>query len=168
MNAIAAILQALKTWPEPPTLEVDGVELLEVAEFHSRLAEIGQVVSELKKIAALDLAAKLDGKAFRYGESIIRPNFRGAPKIKNDDAWWSDVIVGLQASPNPKALLAALYPASSVRLGALPKLAAALSEEAGELRERNIEYQEPTSPLSVMPMSKAPKFLQDMEEGDIR
>lgn len=168
MNAIYAVIDSLKTWPEPPSLELEGKEPLELAEVHSRLGEIAQVVRELQRIVAQDLATKLDGKTLRYGNTFYRPGGRGSHRVTDEAAWWPAVLQGLMDSPRPIDLLAALYPASSVRLTALPKLAAALGVEYAELKQAHIGYAESTMPLSVIPQSKAPQYLQTMEDGEIR
>lgn len=169
MNAMAMILNADKVFPEPLTLELDDAEPAADAELLSRLTRIGQIVAELKKIVAADLAGKLGESALRYGDTVYRAsNGRGTAKIGHEASWWEEVIEGLKRSPDPAGLLAALYPASSVRLTALPKLSAALSLEGDVLKKTHIVYDPPSTPLSVMPIQKAPKYLQDLEEGEIR
>lgn len=168
MNAIAAILQALKTWPETPTLELEDKEPLELAEVYNRLGEIGQVVSALKRIVAEDLAVKLDGRSLRYGETIFRNAAKGSAQIRDDQLWWLDVVDGLKATSRPEDLLAALYPASNVRVTALPKLAAVLGVGHDELKSKHVTYAPATSPLMTMPLSRAPVWLQKLEDGEIR
>lgn len=168
MNPIGLILNADKIFPEPLTLELEGEEPLALAELHSRLTRIGQIVSELKKLVAADLAGKIP-TALRYGDTVYRAsNGRGTAKVRDDFDWWVAVVDGLKESPRPEALIAALFPSSSVRLTALPKLEAALSLEEGRLKDLYVTYDPPSTPLSVMPIQKAPKYLQDLEEGEIR
>lgn len=171
MNVVAWVVDALKTHPEPVSLPDALVEAapLELAEARSRLQQIGQVANELRKLIDVELAGALQGSALNYGGQIIRSaNGRGSAKVIEGIGWWDAIVEGLKRSPNPVGLLASLYPASSVRLTALPKLAEALSRDTDGLRLEFITYDEPTSPLSVMPLDKAPKYLQDLEEGQIR
>ena len=166
-----AIAAADRTWPEPVSLPDDLADAspLQLAEARSRLVHIIQVAGELRELIDAELAGVLQGSAFRYGDDLLRPSAgRGSAKIADPETWWPDVVEGLQASHNPEGLLAALYPASAVRLTALPKLAAALSCEVDDLRGRHVVYDPPTSPLTVMPMTKAPKFLADLAEGELR
>lgn len=167
MNVIAKIVDADKIYPEPLTLELEDLGPVELAELHSRLARFGQVVAELKKLVALDLAAKLDGKTLRYGDTFLGPA-SGAPTVKDEELWWKTVLEGLMESPRPVDLLASLFPASSLRLTALPKLAAALGVDHDDLRRDHIGWKEPSSPLKVVPLSRAPQYLQKMEDGEIR
>lgn len=167
MNPIAAILAALKTFPEPPSLELDGKEPVELAEAYNRLGEIGQVVTALKRLVAEDLAAKLDGKTLRYGDTFLGPA-TGTPTVVDEDLWWKTVLEGLMESPRPVDLLASLFPSSSLRLTALPKLAAALGVEHDDLRKSLIGWKDPSTPLKVTPLSRAPVYLQKMEDGTIR
>ena len=169
MNPVALILNALKTWPEPYTLELDEAEPISLAELDSRLGEIRQVINELKKQVQGELAAKLAGRNLRYGDTIYRgvPT-KGSARIVDDTKWWPVVLDGLMQSPRPVDLLAALYPASSVRLTALPKLAAALGVEYDELRKQHVEYAESSVPIQVMPVARAPMFLQTLEDGEVR
>jgi hypothetical protein len=169
MNPLAWVVDSLKVHPEPVSVPdaLVGATPLELAEARSRLTQISQVANELRKLVDEELATHLQGGAMRYGDTILRPNGRGAPKIIDEENWWHEVVAGLKLTPNPEKLLAALYPASSVRLTALPKLASALSSETEYLRERYIEYGEPTSPLSAMPISKAPKWAQALNDGQL-
>lgn len=163
------ILNALRTWPEPYTLDLEEAEPVTLAELHSRLGEISQVINDLKKQVAVDLGGKLAGRNLRYGDTIYRgiPT-KGSAKIVDDKAWWPVVLDGLMQSPRPLDLLAALYPASSVRLTALPKLAAALGVEFDELRKAHVTYADSSVPIQVMPVAKAPQYLQALEDGEIR
>lgn len=170
-NAVGAILNADKVWPEPLSLPdaLEGVDPVTLAEARSRLAQIGQIVRELVKVVDQELAGSLEHSALRYGNDVYRPsNGRGTAKVVDEVLWWDEVLEGLKSSPVPVALLSALFPASSVRLTALPKLAAALGEEADDFKSRHVFYEPSTSPLSVMPIQRAPKFLQDLEDGEIR
>lgn len=169
MNPLAWILDSLKVHPEPASIpDVTDLTPVELAEIRSRLQTFAQVATELRRLVDQELASKIP-TALRYGEDIYRPsNGRGSAKVVVESLWWVAVVDGLKASPDPEGLLAALYPASSVRLTALPKLAAALSEEVETLRDVHIRYDPPSSALSVKPRSQSPKFLQDMEEGEIR
>ena len=168
-NPLAWVADALKFWPEAPTLpedQVEHAEPVELAEWRNRLVEIAQVATELRRQLDVQMVATLNGAALRYGDNIIRAaGSRGRPKVKDPGEWWAVVVDGLKATPNPVGLLAALYPANSVRLSALPALAAAVGDEPEELREAHIDYDLPTSVLSVVPISRAPKYLQKLEEG---
>jgi hypothetical protein len=168
-NPLAWVADSLKFWPEAPTLPDEYVENASpqsMAEWRNRLVEIAQVATELRRQLDVQMVARLNGAALRYGDNIIRAaGSRGRPKVKDPATWWEVVVDGLKATSNPVGLLSALYPANSVRLSALPMLAAAVSDEPEELREAHIDYELPTSVLSVVPISRAPKYLQKLEEG---
>lgn len=173
MNVVAWVLDALKVYPEPASLpeSLTDATPIQLAEARSRLSQIAQVATELRKLVDQELAGALQGSALRYGDSVYRAsNGRGTAKVASscEGEWWDDVVLGLKNSPRPAELLAALYPASSVRLTALPKLEAALSYDTDELKNHYIRYDPPSTPLSVMPIAKAPKYLQDLEEGELR
>lgn len=169
MNPLAWILDSLKVHPEPASIpDVSDLSPIELAEIRSRLATFAQVATELRRQVDQELASKIP-TALRYGEDIYRPaNGGGKAKVVHESLWWMNVVEGLKQSPRPHDLIEALFPASSVRLTALPKLDAALGFDTGTIKAAHIDYDPPTAPLSVTPRSKAPKFLQDMEEGDIR
>lgn len=169
MNPLAWILDSLKVHPEPASIpDVSDLTPIELAEIRSRLQTFSQVATELRRLVDQELAGKIP-TALRYGEDIYRPsNGRGTAKVNDETEFWLDVITGLKAAPSPVALIAALFPAGSVRITALPKLAAALSMDADDLKAAHIIYDPPTSVLEVKPISKSAKFLQDMEEGEIR
>lgn len=168
-NPLAWVADALKYWPEAPTLPDDQIEHaqpIEMAQWRNRLVEITQVATELRRQLDVAMVARLNGAALRYGNNIIRAaGTRGRPKVKDPGEWWAVVVDGLKVTPNPVGLLAALYPANSLRLSALPMLAAAVSDEPENLREAHIDYDLPTSVLSVVPIDRAPKYLQQLEEG---
>lgn len=168
-NPLAWVLASLKTHPEPVSIpDVSELTPLELAAIRSRLQTFSQVATGLRKLVDEELAGRIP-VALRYGDDVYRPsNGRGSAKVVDEAGWWREVIRGLQSASNPEALLAALYPASSVRLTALPKLAAAFGDEADDFKARHIAYDESSTPLSVMPLAKAPKYLQDLEEGEIR
>lgn len=170
MNPLAWVVDALKVPREPMLPEsLTDATPIQLAEARSRLQEISRVANELRKLVDQELAGALQGSALNYGGQIIRSaNGRGSAKVIEGVGWWDTVLEGLKQSPNPVGLLASLYPASSLRLTALPMLAAALSREPAELKSEFIIYEPATSPLSVMPIDRAPKYLQDLEEGQIR
>jgi hypothetical protein len=174
-NAVGAILNADKVWPEPLSLPdaLEGADPVTLAEARSRLAQIGQIARELVKLVDQELAGSLEHSALRYGNDVYRPsNGRGSAKVTDPESWWGFVseTLGMLNDPDRAALLNALYPASSLRLTALAKLAAATVDDLdpGVIRDTFIAYDPPTSLLSVMPIQKAPKFLQDLEDGEIR
>lgn len=168
-NPLAWVADALKYWPEAPLLDeaqVEHASPVSLAEWRNRLVLIAQVATELRRQLDVQMVATLNGAALRYGDSIIRAaGPKGRAKVKHPAEWWEVVVEGLKATPRPAALLNALYPASSVRLSALPMLAAAIGDEPDKLREEYIDYDLPTSVLSVMPIDRAPKYLQKLEEG---
>lgn len=172
MNPLGWVLNALKTWPEPPNLpaEIDDLTPLELAEIRSRLQTFAQVATELRRQVDQELAGRIP-TALRYGEDVYRPsNGRGSAKVVDDEAFYEAVAAGIERSEDYEIphLLAALFPTHSVKVGGLPSLAEVLDVPPDVLKETLIGYGVPSSPLSVMPMSKAPKFLQDLEEGEIR
>lgn len=170
MNPLAWVVDALKVPREPMLPEsLEGATPLQLAEAKNRLQEISRVAYQLRLLIDAELAGALQGSALRYGDTVYRASGgRGTAKVVDEVLWWDEVVEGLKASPVPVALLSALFPASSVRITALPMLAAALGEEADEFKNRHIFYDPPSSPLSVMPIQKAPKYLQDLEEGELR
>lgn len=167
-NALAAVADALKTWPETVSFpeRLEDATPVELAEARSRLAQISQAATELRRLVDRELAVQLNGGTLRYGDSIIRGSGRGAAKIVDPESWWRMVVQGMGASTNPIGLLSALYPANSVRLTALPGLAAALNVDADTLKSTMVDYDEPASPLSVMPVSKV-KWAQGLQEGEV-
>jgi len=167
-NPLTAVADALKVWPEEVSYpeRLEGASPVELAEARSRLQQIGQAANELRRLVDRQLAVDLDGGTLRYGDSVIRVSGRGSAKVVDRDAWWRAVAQGVEMSENPTALLGALYPADSVRLTAIPALAAVLEVDPDAFKTTMIDYAPPTSPLSVMPISKA-KWAQDLEEGEV-
>jgi hypothetical protein len=168
-NPVAAILIADKIWPEHPSFpeSLENATPLELAEARSRLAQIGQIASELRKLVDQQLAEELANGSLRYGDSIIRPAYRGRPKVVDEGAFWDAVVAAVDQSLTPDALLSALFPASSVRLGALTKLAAQLEVDPDTLKQTLIDYEPPTAALDVIPISKARVWEQKLEDGQI-
>lgn len=168
VNPLSWVADGLKVWPEPPSGPdwLDEMSPMVLAEARNRLQMISQVATELRKLVDSQLVATLNGAALRYGDTILRENqSHGRVFVKDIPAWWETVVRGLKATPNPEGLLGVLYPPSALRLTGLKMLAEAVAEDAAELRAAHIGHELPTSPLSAMPISKAPKFLQRLEEG---
>lgn len=169
MNPLAWVVIALKTWPEalslPEALEDASPEQL--AEARSRLAEIGQIVTELRKLVDRQLVPHLEGGVMRYGDTILKPSSRGRPIVVDPDGWWSAVSQGVARSENGAELLAALYPASAVRLGAIPKLALALEVDPQALRSTFIDWEPPSSVIDAQPLSKAPLWTHKLADGQL-
>lgn len=168
-NAVAAVLDALKTFPEPVQLPDALVDTSpqQLAEGRSRLLQMAQVARELVKLIEAELAPYLDGGAMRYGNDLLRPAGKGRARIVDKASWWDMVTEGVLKSDNPAGLLSALYPADSVRLTALQQLAQTLSIPEQSIRETMIFYEAPTSPISAMPMHLAPKWAQKLSEGQL-
>lgn len=168
-NAVAAILDADKTYPEPVQLPdaLEGGTPQDLAEARSRLLQLAQVARELVKTIDVELVAHLDGGALRYGDSLLRPAGRGRPRIVDKTLWWDMVTEGVLKSDNPAGLLSSLYPADSVRLTALMQLAEVLDIPEQSIRSTMIDYEPPTALISVMPMSRAPKWAQALSEGQL-
>jgi hypothetical protein len=103
----------------------------------------------------------------RYGDSLLRPAGRGRARIVDKYLWWNMVTEAVQRADDPAGLLSALYPADSVRLTALMKMAEVLEIPEQSIRETMIDYDEPTALISVMPMSRAPKWAQALSEGQL-
>jgi hypothetical protein len=168
---MAWVVDTLKVSPEHASLPDALVDATpqQLAEARSRLQEISQVATELQKIVDAELAIHLQGGAMRYGDQIFRPNGRGAPKVTNADMWWPFVtrtLFHVDKSMRP-IVMDALYPASAVRLTGLKILATAAETDEQTIKETFIHYDPPTSPLSVIPISKAPKWAQKLEEGQL-
>lgn len=169
-NALAALVDALKMWPEPVSLpeRLEDAEPIQLAEARNRFALIAQCATELRKLVDVELATHLtDGKVLPYGDDIIRQSTRGRPKIVDADSWWTMVGMACELVESPGVLLSALYPADAVRLGALPQLAEVLGVNLAALKDTMIEYAEPTAPLSVMPLAKAPMWTHGLKEGEV-
>ena len=168
-NAVAAILDGLKVYPEPMQLPESLMEATpqELAAGRSRLLQVAQVCRELVKLIDAELAPHLEGGAMRYGNDLLRPAGRGRPRIVDKTLWWDMVTEGVQHADDPAGLLSSLYPADSVRLTALVKLAEVLDIPEQSIRSTMIDYEEPTALISVMPMSKAPKWAHSLEEGQL-
>jgi hypothetical protein len=170
-NAVTAIIDADKTWPESVSLPdaLEDASPVQLAEARFRFSRLAQVAGALRRAVDDELADKLNGGALRYGDDIIRPNNgRGAAKVIDAESWWGYVVKGLaQLDPEGStALLSALYPASSVRLTGLRALADTVGVEEQTLRDTFISYDHPSSSLSVMPRDRAPKWTQTLEEGE--
>lgn len=173
MNLLAWVVDALKVPSEPMLPEaLTDASPIQLAEARSRLQEISRVANELRKLVDQELAGALQGSALNYGGQIMRPNnARGSAKVIDSEAWWAFVDYCMQQveeTYDRAKILNSLYPASSLRLTALPKLAEVADMAVEQLKDTFITYDPPTSPLSVMPKDKAPKYLQDLEEGQIR
>lgn len=168
-NALAALVDALKTHPEPVSLpeKLEDADVTELAEARNRFAQIAQCATELRKLVDSEIAEHLDGGALRYGDDIIRQSSRGRPKIVDHESWWTMVGMACELVESPGTLLSALYPADAVRLGALPQLADILGVNLEALKDTMIEYAEPTAPLSVMPLAKAPMWTHGLKEGEV-
>lgn len=167
-NAIAAVVDALKVWPEEVSYpeRLEGATPLELAEARSRLQQIGQAANELRRLVDRQLAQELGTGALRYGDSVIRVNGKGSAKVVDVEAFWEAIDSALDTCIDPPTLLAALFPADSVRLTALPKVAELLKVDPDAFKETMIDYDAPTSPLSIMPVSKA-KWAQKLREGEV-
>src|SRR5688572_17248320 len=109
---------------------------IQLAEARSRLAQISQTATDLRKLVDAELAGALQGSALNYGGQIIRSsNGRGTAKVTDPEMWWQMVEAGLAKTEDQAGLLASLYPADAVRLTAIPKLAAALGVETEVVRD---------------------------------
>lgn len=170
-NAMAAVVDTLKVSPEHASLPDALVDATpqQLAEARSRLQQISQVATDLRKLVDAELATHLQGGAMRYGDQIFRPNGRGAAKVNDAEDWWNLIAGASRLLPLDEvgSLLGSLYPANAVRLTALPQLAELMGYSNEGLRSTFIEYESPSSPLSVMPISKAPKWAQKLEEGQL-
>lgn len=171
-NPLAWVLASLKTHPEPVSIpDVSKLTPVELAEIRSRLQTFSQVATELRKLVDVELAGALQGSAFRYGNDVYRAsNGGGRAKVVDEDKFYEAVARGIERTEDDEmaGLLAALFPAYSVRISGLPRLAEALDVPSDVLKATLIDYEPSTTPLSVMPIQKAPKYLQDLEEGEIR
>lgn len=167
-NAIGTIVDSLKVWPENPSFpeSLEGGSAVDLAEARNRFAEISQVATELRRLVDRQLVVDLDGAALRYGDSILKAATGGKVVVLDSERWWDLVVKGLKASPNPAGLLSALYSADSVRLTGIPLLAAALGEDSEELRKSLFGKEAAGSPLVVVPIYRAPKYQQRLEEGE--
>ena len=173
MNPLAWVVNSLRTHPEPasfPEELAENATLIELAEARSRLSVIARVTTDLRRQVDGELAKRLEGKALRYGEDIMRPAWSGSAKVTDPERWWLYVVEALEKLPaDAKAgLLQALYPANAVRITALKWLAEIQEVSEKTIRWTFIHHDPPTSPLKVEPRSKAPKYLQSLKEGEVR
>lgn len=173
-NALSALVDSEKYGAEevflPSALEDSSP--IDLAEARSRLLRYAQVARSLVKVIEAELAEKLEGQALRYGNDILRPaGGKGTANLQDPERWWQMVsqAMGDLDAEDRAALLHALYGASTPRLTALPLLASAYNGASVDaIRGSFIYHSPPTSPLSVMPVDRAPKFLQSLEDGEIR
>lgn len=169
-NAIAAVIDGLRVHPEPQSLPESllNSEPVELAGAHNRFKEIAAVANGLAKATGEALAAKIPYGALRYGDTIYRPaGGRGDTKVIDEGKWWPKVIEGLRGTDRPEVLLSELFTASGVKMGGMDILANVLGEDPKVFRKEHIRYEKPTGPLSVMPLDKAPKWAQHLDEGQI-
>lgn len=167
MTPLDWIADALRYGSETLQLpdELEGADRLTLAEARSRLARISQVAGNLKRLVEGELAPMLAGGVLRYGEEVLKPSARGRVVVVDEPGWWEAVAEGVSRSDAPGDLLAALYPAGGVRLGALPKLAAALDVPADSLRSTFIDYADPSSPLDSLPRKRWYKWHHKLSDG---
>lgn len=165
-NALGAIVDALKTWPEPVFLpeSLEDANRTQLAEARSRLAQIAQVAGELRRLVDRTLAGQLAGGAFRYGESILTPAY-GKAKIIDDEQFYLAVSKGLAQTDDTFGLIAALFPTHSVKTKGLPQLADALGVDAKTLKRTLVDYEAPSSPIKVTALKDAPIWQQKLDEG---
>lgn len=172
-NALAAIVDADKYRDEEVSLPqaLEDATPIELAEARSRLSQLAKVARELTRVIDQELAAQLGTRALRYGNSIIRTAGRGRAKVTNSEEW-SLLIANALGDLNVTdraALINALYGSATPRLTAIPLLASAFNGASPQaIKDTFFTYDLPSSPLSVMPLDRAPKFLQGLEEGEIK
>lgn len=168
-DAITALVHSLRNHPEPASLPegLDEASRVELAEGRSLFQIIAQRALEIRRIIDHDLAGQIAGGALRYGDQIIRTSYRGTPYVVNPQLWWQQVAEAIRRLDNIGAaeLLNALYPVNSLRLTALPQLAAVLDTPVEQIRDNLIDYQEAPISLSVTPLHLAPKWTQRLQEG---
>ena len=168
-NAIAALVDALKTWPEPvelPNALIDA-DHVQLADARSRLQQISQCANELRKVIEGELVERLDGAPMRYGDTIIEANRRGTHKVSDIDMWWDAVAKATETSEDPAGLLASLYRADGLRLGGLKQLAEELHTDVKTVRNTFIAWEPPTAGVSVRPISQVSQELQKLEDGEV-
>ena len=170
-DPLQAVVDARRVYPEPlslpESLDDDNADAVTLAEARMQLVEMGQIVTELRKLVDEALAVYLPGGALRYGNQIIRLAGRGRARVVDKEQWWDMVAFAVGKTDNPAALLSTLYAADSVRLTGLPQLAAVLDLELETIRDTMIDYDPPTALLSVMPVDRAPKWAQRLQEGQL-
>lgn len=171
-DAALAIAAAQRVYPEPLSLpeELQDATTVELAAARNALAEVTAIATELRKIVDGCLAADLEDSAMEYGGSVYRPaGGRGTAKLTDAEAFWNLVaeVNGERTTMEAGAVLLALCP-PNIRLTALPKLLDGSGYNLEAIRDTFIAYDPPSSVLSVMPVAKSPKFLQDLAEGEIR
>lgn len=163
-NPLAWVVDGLKVRPEEPELpgEVDEFTVDELISHRNRLREISQTATELRRLVDAVIVEKLAGAGHRYGDTIVREGALRRKVVVRDVAeWWELVVEALKATPSPDRLLAALYPADKLKVTGLPFLAEALSVESIDLVD--VEYR--GKGLTETPRSRAPKYLQRLEDG---
>lgn len=168
MNVVAWVIDALKHYPEiQPPEALDNATPQQLAEARNRLIEIARVAGDLRKMVDIQLAPHLEGGAMRYGNDLLRPAGKGRAKVIDKYLWWNMVTEAVLHADDPAGLLSALYPADSLRLTALQKMAEVLEISEQSIRDTMIDYDEPTALISVMPMHLAPKWAQKLDEGQL-
>lgn len=169
MDALETVRAALRTHPEPASLPegLDSIDAL--AEARNLFSQIASVANELRRLVDLELAETLGvNGAYRYGETILRVAKYGRQKALDQRDFWAYVAHHLPSVPDPAGFLAALVNADYVKKGGLDRLAALVGVSPRTLTETFFQSLPPTSPISAMPISKAPKWTHDLEEGEYR
>lgn len=166
-DPFAAIQSALRVHPEPLSFPegLEDAEPIDLAEARNALAQVATVATELRKIIDQELAGQI-GNGLRYGDTILRPA-GGVAKVVDADAFYACVNQGLAKYETRDTLIRALFSPHSVKLGGLPILASILDVPADVLKESLIDYDPPTSAIHSIPIAKAPKYLQKLEDGQI-
>jgi hypothetical protein len=175
-NAPAMVVDALKTWPETVTLPpyVEKASPVELAECRSRLQQIAQCATELRRLVDVRLAEELGSGALRYGDTVLRAGggytWRVPDDPKESDQWWM-LLASVCAASDPGQiadLLEALYGSASPRIGGLSVLASLhLNESAQAIKETFLEKRPNGAALRETPIYRAPKRYQALAEGEI-
>jgi hypothetical protein len=130
-------------------LETDTVD--EAITLHRTATRLRKALQEIEKALAVQLAETLgEGGAVRYGDTFYRYHRGLKESVVNVEAFWSMVqTFDLRIED--------LFNPNDVRKGPLP---AAIRDTAfAKVRDKDPS-------LSVVPADKAPRFLQDLGDGD--
>jgi hypothetical protein len=176
-NAPAMVIDALKTWPETVALPpyVEKASPVELAECRSRLQQIAQCATELRRLVDVRLAEELGSGALRYGDTVLRQSTKGKAELVDPEQWWLFVasLVTRLAEVDAADLLEALYGKTAPRLGALSHLVQTAETALDEtytwqqIRDTFIDYAAPYSPLAATPLARAPQKYQSLPEGEV-
>lgn len=168
-NALAALVDALKVWPEELTLPepLEDGTAVELAEARNRFQQMSQTANELRRLVDHRLAELLKGGGLPYGNTWYRPATTGKARVIDEAYFYEAAAKAVRLAPDPQAMLAALFPTDRVKVGGLSLMAEVLKLEEQVLKDTLFAYDDPSSPLDVVTGSRVPKFVGKLREGEV-